>query len=78
MVWQALHRQLEHRVAAQAVGIVAVLVTGCNPQHAKADDLVQTVPDAFGHARVVDAGGETMGNTDPLFDLPQHQKAAVG
>ena len=36
---QTIQRQLEHRVAAQRVGVVAVLVPGGDHQHAEADDL---------------------------------------
>jgi hypothetical protein len=36
---QPLQRQLEHRIAAQRIGVVAVLVAGRDHQHAKADDL---------------------------------------
>ena len=41
IVRQAAHRQLEHRVAAQAVGVVAVLIARRDHQHADADNLVQ-------------------------------------
>ena len=75
---QPLHRQLEQRVGAQAVGVVAVLVAGSDHQHAKADDLVETVPDAHRRPRVVDAGGKTPRDPQPPLDLPQHQQAAVG
>ena len=39
--------KLEHRIAAQRVGVVAVLVSGGNHQHAKPDDLRQAVHDLF-------------------------------
>ena len=31
-----------------------------------------------GLARIVDAGGQTLGDTQPLLDLAQSQHAAVG
>jgi hypothetical protein len=33
---------------------------------------------AAGIARIVDAGGEPVGDLEPLLDLAQDQKAAVG
>ena len=56
IIGQAAHCQLEHRIAAQAVGVVAVLVARRDHQHTDADDLIQFVPDPFRGARVVDAG----------------------
>jgi hypothetical protein len=74
---QPVHRQLEQRIAPQAVGVVAVLVAGGDHQHAKADDLIEPVHDAPGRARVTDAGRETPGNPQPLLDLPQHQETPI-
>ena len=33
---------------------------------------------AAGIARIVDAGGETVGDFEPLLDLAQNQQTAVG
>jgi hypothetical protein len=69
--------QLEHRVVPQAVGIVAVLVARREHQHAKAQDGGEAVPDPLRGAWVVDAGGEPVGNAEPVFDLAQGQQAAI-
>jgi hypothetical protein len=55
VVGQTAHRQFEHWIATQAVGIVAVLVARRDHQHAGADDLVQFVPDPLRGTRVADA-----------------------
>ena len=59
------------------VCIVAVFVAGGDHQHAEADDLVQTVHDLLRRARVLDAGGQTLGDTKSLLDLAQGQQAAI-
>jgi hypothetical protein len=74
--WQAVERQFEHRVAAQCVGIVAVFVTGGDHQHAEADDLGQAVLNLLRCARIVEAGGQAIGHTQPPLDLAQRQQAA--
>ena len=75
---QALERQLEQRIAAQAGRIVAVLVAGGDHQHPEADDVGDRMDGAAGIARIVDAGGETAGDFEPALDLAQHQQTAVG
>ena len=77
MLRQPIHRQLEQRVSPQAVGVVAVLVTGGDHQHAEADDLIEPVHDALGRPRVTDARGKTPGDPQSLLDLPQHQQTPV-
>ena len=77
-VRQAVQRQLEGRVVAQAVGVVAVLVAGRDHQHAEPQDVGNAVPDPLGQARIVDAGGQAFGNAEPLLDLAQDQHAGVG
>ena len=42
---ERIQRHLEHRVGAQAVGVVAVLIAGRDHQHAKADHVGQAVSD---------------------------------
>jgi hypothetical protein len=73
---QTIESQLEHRIAAQRVGVVAVLVAGGNHQHAKADDLRQAVHYLLRHPRVLQAGRQAVGNTQPAFDLAQGQQTA--
>ena len=36
------------------------------------------MPDPLRRARVVDAGGEPIGDAEPLLDLAQGQQAAIG
>ena len=74
---QAAHRQLEHRIAAQAVGVVAVLIARRDHQHAEADDLIQFVPDPLGRARIVDARRQSRRDGKSLLDLAQGQQSAV-
>lgn len=59
-------------------GRVAVLVAGGDHQQAEAQHLGQAVADAFVRARIVDARGETSGHAEPVLDLTQRQKAAIG
>jgi hypothetical protein len=63
---------------AQRVGVVAVLVAGRDHQHAEAQDRGDAVPDALRRTRVVEAGGEALGQAKPTLDLAQGQQAAVG
>ena len=69
MLRQTLHGELEHRIAAQGIGSVAVFIAGGDHQHAEADDLVQTMHDPLGCAWVANAGGQALRDTEPLFDL---------
>lgn len=75
---QPLERQLEQRIAAQAGGVVAVLVAGGDHQHPEADDVGDRMHGAAGRTRIVEAGGEAVGDFEPALDLAQHQKPAVG
>jgi hypothetical protein len=62
----------------QAIRVVAVLVAGGDHQHAKAQDISDAVPHALRRAWVVDAGGEALGQAEPLLDLAQGQQTAIG
>jgi len=73
---QTIEGQLEHRIAAQRVGVVAILIASDNHQHAKADDLRQAMHNLFRHPRVLQAGREAVGNTQPAFDFAQGQQPA--
>ncbi len=75
---QTVQSQLEGRVMAQAVGVVAVLVAGRDHQHAATQDLGNTVPDPFRQTRISNAGGKAFGHAEPLLDLTQGQHAGVG
>ena len=78
MLRQPIHRQLEHRVGPQGVGIVAVLIARGDHQHAEADNLIEPVHDALRRPRVGNAGGKALGDPQPLLDLPQDQQATIG
>jgi len=72
---QAIQRQLEHRVAAQRVGVVAVLVPSGDHQHAEPDDLRQTMHDPLRGARVHQAVRQSVRQAQPALDFAQRQQA---
>ena len=72
-----IERHLEHRIAAQGIGVVAVLVAGADHQQPKANDVRQAVGDLLGRARINHAGGEPIRDPKPLFDFAQRQNAAI-
>ena len=74
---EPVHRQLEHRITAQGVGVVAVLVTGGDHQHARANDLVQAMDYPVRRTRVADAGRQACRNPEPPLDLAERQKPTI-
>jgi len=72
-----IERHLEHRIAAQAIGVDPVLVAGANHQNPKPEDVRQAVGDLIGIARINQAGRKSIGAPKPLVDFPQRQDAAV-
>src|SRR5271166_3411704 len=72
-----IERHLEHRIASQTIGVVAVLVAGADHQEPKTNDIGQAVRDLTGIAGVCDAGGEPVGEAKPLLHLAQRQNAAI-
>jgi hypothetical protein len=70
--------ELEQRIVAQAVGIIAILIAGGEHQQAAAQHLGKAVLDAFGRARIVDAFGEAPRHAEALPDLTQRKQAAIG
>ena len=76
-VRQAVERQLERRIAAQAVGVVAVLVAGRDHEQAEADDLRQSMNDPPGRPGIFQARRKPVGNPKPLLDLPQAQHTGI-
>jgi len=72
-----IERHLEHRVAAQRIGVDSVLVAGADHQQPKPDDIRQAVSDLIGRAPVRHAGGEPIGDAKALVDLAQRQNAAI-
>ena len=71
-----VERQLEHRVVAQRVGIVAVDVTCGDHQQAKANDLGRVVHDPLRRARGLKTGRQPIGHPQPALSLTQGQQAA--
>ncbi len=72
-----IERHLEHGIAAQGIGVVAVLVARRDHQQTKPDDVSERVRDLVGRARVLDAGGDAVGDAKPLLDFAQNHNAAV-
>ena len=75
---QPFERHLEHRIEAQAGGVVGVFVPGRDHQHPEANDVRQGMHGALGITRIVDAGGQTIGHFEPALDLAQNQQTAIG
>lgn len=75
---QPFERHLEHRIAAQAIGVVAVLITRRDHQQAKADDVGKRMHCGGGIAWIIDAGGDTVGDLEALLDPAQNQHTAIG
>ena len=72
-----IERHLEHGIAAQGIGVVAVLVARSDHQQPKTNDVGEAMRDLVGRARVLDAGGHAIGDPKALLDLAQHQNATV-
>ena len=72
-----IERHLEHRIAAQRIGVVAVLIARRDHQQAKANDVGYRMRDMVGSARVLDAGGHALGDAKAALDLAQSQNTAV-
>jgi hypothetical protein len=75
--WRQIERHLEHRIAAQGIGVVAVFVARCDHQQPKADDVGEAVRDLIRRARVNHAGGHPIGDAKALLDFAQNQNATV-
>jgi hypothetical protein len=74
---QLVERHLEHRIAAQAGCVVAVFVAGGDHQQAKADDIGKIVNDLLRRAPILEAGGQSIGDTKVLFHLSHSEDAGV-
>ena len=75
---QAPTGQLERRIEAQHVEVVAILVAASDGEHARPDHVGVGVGRARRIARVGQATGKARGKTEPLLDPAQQQHAAVG
>ena len=72
-----IERHLEHRIGAQRIGVVAVLITRRDHQQAKPDNVRHRMRDVVGSAQVNDAGGHALGDAQAALDLAQSQNPAV-
>ncbi len=72
-----IERHLEHGIASQRIGVVAVFVAGADHQQPKVNDVSERVRDLIQRARVHHAGGKPIGDAEALFDLAQRQNPAV-
>jgi hypothetical protein len=75
---QAPHRQFEHRIVAQDISIVAVLVTGSDHQHAEADDVLDRMHHLRGLARIGNVRSQTRRKAETLLDFAQGQQTTTG
>ena len=75
--WRQIERHLEHGIAAQCIGVVAILVARRDHQQPKADDVRHRVGDLVGRAGILDAGGQPISDAKALLDLAQRQHTAV-
>jgi hypothetical protein len=75
---QAPHRQLEHGIVAQNIGIVAVLIAGGDHQHAEADNVLERMHHLRGLARIGNVRGQAGRDAEALLDFAQCQQTATG
>ena len=74
---QPADRQLERRVGAQEIAVVAVRVARGDQQRAKADHLRQGVAHPLRVAGILDAACQALGDAELALDLRQHQHPGV-
>lgn len=75
---QAPTGQLERRIEAQHVEVVAILVAAGDGEHARPDHVGVRMGRAGRSARVGQATGKARSKTEPFLDPAQQQHAAVG
>ena len=66
-----------HRIMAQKVMIVEVLVAERQAEHALADQRLQAVLDQLGRARIAEAGRKARHETDRLVGGAEQQRTAI-
>jgi hypothetical protein len=76
-VGQPSTRQLERRIGAQPVKVVAVLITAGNGENAGAQDIGQEMGDPLPIAPVRNHLGEPLGDTEPTLRLGEQHDAAI-
>ncbi len=62
-----------YRIAAQPASIVAIFVANRDHQDAKPGDLIEPTNHRALHARIVDADGKALHDSQPLPDWPKSQ-----
>jgi hypothetical protein len=77
-LWGAADRQFKSRIVAQSGGVIAVLVTGGDLIDALAEEIEERMVDALGAARIVEAGGDALGEAEVAVEVSQEQQATVG
>ena len=74
---QSVRRQLEHRIGAERIEVIAVLVAKADAQH----PLTQHVRDPLAHlaglATIRQALRESLHQAEPSLDLPQQDQATI-
>ena len=68
---------LQRRIGAQRVDVVAVLVAGRDHEHPRRHHLGIAVPDACRIAFIAKRAGDRLGQAEARRDLAQHDQAAV-
>jgi hypothetical protein len=72
-----IQRHLEHRIAPQSGGVVAVFIPGGDHQQPEPDDLGQSVDRLPRRPRIVQAGGQPLGHAKAALDLAQRQHPGI-
>src|SRR5450631_3921167 len=75
--WREIERHLEHGIAAETGGVVAVFIACRDHQQPKADDVGERVRDLIRRARVFDTRSHAIGDAKALLHLAQNQNPAV-
>ena len=74
---QPSHGQLEHRIAAQRVAVVRVLIARRDQEHPQPQHRDEIVIDAGGIAPILQASGQKLGESNPPLDIAQQHHAAI-
>ena len=69
--------QLEHRIAAQRVAVVRVLIARRDQEHPQPQHLHELVVDAVGIAPIPQAARQPLGEPETPLDIAQQHHAAV-
>jgi hypothetical protein len=73
----AFHPQLEHRVGAQGIGVIAVLIGAGDLEDTLGEKRVQRMVGIGGMSLVVERRGQTLGQSDLPIDAAQDHRAEV-